>query len=100
MRQCPGVIRLVRARGHDEPAHVPDKVIDALRARERNGAIDLPNPGRRTLRIGDRVRISLGVFAGRSGLCVQASNRYVSVILLMLGAQRQVKLSRDAVELA
>jgi hypothetical protein len=33
------VIRVVRI-GDDEPVHVLDKVIDALRARERDGAID------------------------------------------------------------
>lgn len=35
--QCPGVVRLVRS--GDEPTHVPDEVIGAIR---RNGAIDLP----------------------------------------------------------
>lgn len=28
-----------------QTTHVPDKVIDALRARERDGAIDMPKPG-------------------------------------------------------
>jgi hypothetical protein len=40
------VIRVVRNWGHDEPTHVPDEVIDALRKRERDGAIDLPNEKR------------------------------------------------------
>lgn len=46
VKECPGVIRLVRSWGHDEPVHVPDEVIDALRKRERDGAIDLPNEKR------------------------------------------------------
>jgi hypothetical protein len=33
------VIRVVRS-GSDEPAHVPDEIINAIRKRERNGAIE------------------------------------------------------------
>jgi transcription antitermination factor NusG len=51
--QCPGVIRLVKI--GDEPAHVPDEVIDAIRRCER-GAIDTPRPeDARALKIGDRL---------------------------------------------
>lgn len=50
-------------------------------------------------RIGDRVRIVFGLYAGHSGLCVQVTSRYVYVLLLMLGAERQIRLKRDAVEL-
>ena len=58
MNQQPGVVRIVRI-GSDEPVHVPDEVIDALRARERDGVIDLPNEkrGRKNPRVEDRVRI-------------------------------------------
>jgi transcription antitermination factor NusG len=66
VRQCPGVIRLVRV-GGDEPVHVSDEVIDALRKREHNGAIDLPTE--RAPRIGDRVQIVFGPFVGHLGLC-------------------------------
>jgi transcription antitermination factor NusG len=94
------VIRLVRI-GGDEPVHVPDEVIDALRARERDGAIDLPNEkrGRKNPRIGDRVKIVCGPFVGQSGLCTQVSRQLIGVLLLMFKAQRQVRLRRDAVEL-
>jgi transcription antitermination factor NusG len=94
------VIRVVRI-GNDEPVHVPDKVLDALRARERDGAIDLPNEkrGRKNPRIGDRVRIISGPFAGHSGLCTQVSRLQIGVLLLMFKAQRQVRLRREAVEL-
>jgi transcription antitermination factor NusG len=100
VKQCPGVIRLVRI-GGDEPVHVPDEVIDALRKRERDGAIDLPNEkrGRKNPRIGDRVQIVCGPFAGQSGFCTQVSRQQVGVLLLMFKAQRQVRLRRDAVEL-
>jgi len=97
---CPGVVRVVRI-GADEPVHVPDEVIDALRARERDGAIELPNAkrGRKNPKVGDRVRIVLGPFAGHSGLCTQISRQQVGVLLLMFKAHRQVRLRRDAVEL-
>jgi transcription antitermination factor NusG len=79
VRQCPGIVRLVRI-GDDEPVHLPDKVIDALRARERDGDIDLPNRKARTEknpRIGNRMRIVFGLFAGHSGFCTQVSRQHV-----------------------
>jgi transcription antitermination factor NusG len=98
VRQCPGVLRVVKV-GGDEPAHIADEVIDALRKRERDGAIDLPKArGPRAPRIGDRVRIAFGPFAGHSGLCTQISRGHVGVLLLMFKAQRQIRLRRDAVE--
>jgi hypothetical protein len=46
--------------------HVPDEVVDALRARERDGAIDLPNEkrGRKNSTVGDRVQITYGPSQG------------------------------------
>ncbi|HEY2530136.1 MAG TPA: transcription termination/antitermination NusG family protein [Xanthobacteraceae bacterium] len=35
LHQCPGVIRLVKS-GSDEPTHVPDEVIAAIRKRVRS----------------------------------------------------------------
>jgi transcription antitermination factor NusG len=80
---------------------VPDELIDVLRARERDGAIDLPaNDKRRKVpRIGDRLRVVSGPFVGQSGLCTQVSRQQVAVLLLMFKAQRQVRLGRDAIEL-
>ena len=77
------------------------EVIDALRARERDGAIDLPaNDKRRKVpRIGDQLRVVSGPFVGHSGLCTQVSRQQVGVLLLMFKAQRQVRLRRDAAEL-
>jgi transcription antitermination factor NusG len=99
MRQCPGVIRPVRI-GDDEPVHVSDAVIDALRARERDGAIDLPTKyGRARPKVGDRVRVISGPFVGHCGLCTSATHQQFGVLLLMLGSQRQVTLRRDAVDL-
>ena len=55
-----GVLGLVMAGA--APARVADSIIDEIRSRERNGAIDLvkPSPFRR----GDRVRILQGPFTG------------------------------------
>jgi transcription antitermination factor NusG len=88
------VIRLLKS--GDEPTHVPDEVIAAIRRRERNGAIDLPK--KRGLKTGDRVRVVSGLFAGRSGLCAGVSREHIAVLLYILGAQRQVRLRDDAVE--
>jgi transcription antitermination factor NusG len=90
VRGCPGVIRVVRI-GADEPVHVADEVIDLLRKRERDGAIDLPNGkhARRNPRIGDRLRVVSGPFVGFSGLCTQVSRQQVGVLLLMFKAQHQ-----------
>jgi transcription antitermination factor NusG len=98
MRQCPGVVRPVRI-GDDEPVHVPDEVIDALRKRERDGAIDLPTKrGPRAPKIGDRVKTVFGPFAGHSGICTKVSRQQIVVLVLMLGSQRQITLRRDMVE--
>jgi transcription antitermination factor NusG len=97
VRQCPGVIRIVKS-GGDEPAQVPDAIIDAIRSRERDGAIDLPKRGPRPPRTGDQVKIVIGPFAGHLGICAAVSRGHISVLLFMLGAQRQVQLKHNAVE--
>src|SRR5262245_24675319 len=51
-RWCPGTVGLIM--DGSAPARVPDSVINEIRAREWNGAIELP---RRRSRRGDRVRI-------------------------------------------
>jgi hypothetical protein len=56
--------------GEEAPAHVPDAIINAIRSRERDGALDPPE---------------------RRGL-----QQRVEVLLFMFGAQRQLPLSRDA----
>jgi transcription antitermination factor NusG len=40
VRQCPGVVRLVRSWGHDEPTYMPNKVIDDARTRRCNRLAD------------------------------------------------------------
>jgi transcriptional antiterminator RfaH len=93
--RAPGTNGLVLNGGG--PAHVPDSVIDELRARERNGLIELPRV--RGLRAGDRVRIASGPFAGQFGLYAGMRPRQrVEVLLSLLGAQQRVTLPKDDVE--
>jgi transcriptional antiterminator RfaH len=63
-RWCPGVVRLVQDGA--QPAKVPETVIEDLKRRKRNGAIELPPPP--GLRRGDQVRIVRGIFAGQLAL--------------------------------
>ena len=58
---APGIVRLVMD-GAARPARVPDKVIEALQAREKNGVIDLPKPPPRL-----RVGAACGSPVGHSG---------------------------------
>ena len=62
---CPGINHLVM--NGERPARVPDRVIEELRSRERNGVIELPEPPPR-LRPGARVRVTGGPFRGHWGL--------------------------------
>jgi hypothetical protein len=80
IRQCPGVIRVVRC-GGDEPSHLPDEVIAEIRARERTGAIELPKC---KLKAGDRVQINSGLLAsGRDA--GTASRKHIKVLLNLRG---------------
>jgi transcriptional antiterminator RfaH len=89
-RWCPGVRDLIRD-GDGTPAAVPDSVIEEIRRRERNGAIELP---RRTMRVGDRVRILAGPLRGYVALYEGMSGfERVAVLLQILGAATRVTLA-------
>ena len=93
---APGVASLVR-NGDGGPAHVPPALIDALRSRERNGLIVLPKP--RGPRMGSRVKVTIGAFAGQLGLYAgMRPHQRVEVLLTLLGGQQRVSLSREAIE--
>jgi transcription antitermination factor NusG len=78
------------------PARVPDIVIEEIRSRERNGAIELP---RRQLKAGDRVRILAGPFRGHLAVYAGMSGRArVEVLLGILGTATRVTLSTRDVE--
>ena len=86
-RYCPGVIRLVM--DGDRPAKVPDRVVEALKEREVDGFVKLPEPPPR-LRPGGRVRVTGGPFQGHLGLVAgMAPLERVIILLSMLGAQQR-----------
>jgi transcriptional antiterminator RfaH len=94
-RWTPGVVRIVLDGG--VPARVPDAVIAEIRARERNGLVELPK--RETFHVGDQVRILQGPFAGHLGLYAgMRAHERVLVLLALLGGQQRVELAKDDVE--
>jgi transcriptional antiterminator RfaH len=89
-----GITRLIR--NGDEPAAVPDSVIEALRAREgENGFIELI---RRRFETGSLVQIKEGAFASCLGLIegMRDEDR-VTVLLDLLG--RKVRVNVDELSL-
>jgi transcriptional antiterminator RfaH len=93
--RAPGTLGLVMNGGG--PAHVPDSVIDELRSRERNGLIELTKP--RAPRVGSRVKVTVGPFAGQLGIYAGMKPHHrVEVLLMLLGGQQRVSLSREAIE--
>ena len=95
--RAPGTNGLVMNGGG--PAHVPDNVIAELKSRERNGFIELSKP--RGPRIGSRVKVTIGPFAGQLGLYAgMKPHQRVEVLLTLLGGQQRVSLPRDAIESA
>jgi transcriptional antiterminator RfaH len=94
-RWCPGVIRLVMDGA--APARVPDAVIEEIRSRERGGLVELPKPP--LARLGDRVRVTAGPFAGHVGLYAGMKPRdRVEVLLRILGGAQRVTLAASTVE--
>jgi transcriptional antiterminator RfaH len=94
-RWCPGTVGLVMNGG--APVRVPDVVLDAIRARERNGLVELPKLPR--FKPGDTVRIGRGAFQGRLALYAdQPAPERVAILLQLLGAERRLELAADAVE--
>ena len=87
VRRTRGVVRLVTDGG--VPARVPDAVIAELRARERNGLVQLPEL--RRFRAGDRVRVLHGPLIGLEGLVAGTRpSQRVEVLLGLLGRARAV----------
>jgi transcriptional antiterminator RfaH len=94
-RWAPGVIRLVLDGGG--PARVPDTIIDEIRARERDGLVELPKRPR--LQAGDQVKILQGSFAGHLGLYQgMRSHERVLVLLSLLGGPQRVILPKSDIE--
>jgi transcriptional antiterminator RfaH len=94
-RWCPHIVRLIAA--GDGPVHVSAAVVDEIKARERDGLVELPK--REAFRVGDAVRVSHGPFAGCVGLYAgMRPHERVLILLALLGGQRPVELARGAVE--
>lgn len=87
-----GVVRVLR--DGDNPAHLPDRVVVDLHAREINGVVRLPS-----LRRGQTVRLVRGPFRGHLAIYEGMSGRERErVLLTMLGQQvRTVIRVGDAV---
>ena len=80
-----------------QPARVADSVIDDIRARERNGLVELPRPP--GLQQGDRVLILTGPFAGHLAIFAGMKPReHIEVLLSFLGSQQRVTLPKGDVE--
>jgi transcriptional antiterminator RfaH len=93
-RWCPGVVRLVM--DGLQPAKVPEAVIEEIRGRERNGAVELP---KRRLQYGDRIKILAGPFRGHLAMYAGMSgSERVAVLLQILGGQQRATLARRDVE--
>jgi transcriptional antiterminator RfaH len=87
-----GVIALLRS--GDKPAQLRDDVVTAIRSKERNGLVKLPQPP--GLKIGDKVRIVRGSFQDRVGLFDGMSARDRSHVLLeLLGRQVRVEIRKS-----
>jgi transcriptional antiterminator RfaH len=96
-RWAPGVSTLVMI-DKATPARVPDRVIDEIRKRETNGAIDLIKP--RPFRRGDRVRILKGPFTGRFAIFADMRPKErVEILLQLLGGEQRVTLAKKDIEL-
>jgi transcription antitermination factor NusG len=80
-----------------EPARVPNSVISSLRAREKNGLIQLPQkPG---MRRGDQVQILRGPFTGSLAIYDgMRPHQRVAILLMMLGGVQRVELPKRDIQ--
>ena len=80
-----------------QPAKVPDRVIDEIRGRERNGLIELAPPP--SLRRGARVRILAGPFRDHLAIFADMKPRErVEILLQLLGGEQRVTLAKKDIE--
>jgi transcriptional antiterminator RfaH len=94
-RWAAGVCKLLMG-GDGRPAVVSEVIISEIRARERNGLVELPKP---QLVPGAKVRIVEGPLSGIEGLCAGMRPRArVEVLLALLGGHQRVTLPRADVE--
>lgn len=94
VRKLPSVIGYIRGASTAGPVPVPDAVIEALRARERDGP---PARSGDRLAVGDPVRVVGGPFAERLGTCAAVGQNDVVVLISVFGAEREIRIRRAAV---
>jgi len=93
-RWAPGTLGLIM--DGLTPTKVPLAVIEEIRARERNGAVELPD---HRFHYGDRVKILAGPFRGHLAIYAGMSARErVAVMLQILGGPQRVTLAERDVE--
>jgi len=78
IRSTLGVASLVRF--GQEPARIPDELVDFLKARE--GEAGLHEWAEQNYRAGDRVRVAEGAFRGYEGILLARNSRERVVVLL------------------
>lgn len=93
IRSTVGVSKLVRFGG--EPAPVPDKLIEALRAREnKQGVQDVPL---HSYQRGQKVRIEEGPFMGYEGIFLaKTGEERVLVLLDVVGKQAKARVDIES----
>lgn len=95
IRSTLGVASLVRF--GQEPARIPDELVDFLRARE--GDAGLHEWAEQNYRAGDRVRVAEGAFRGYEGILLARNSRERVVVLLdILGHQVRTKADVSQLE--
>jgi transcriptional antiterminator RfaH len=96
VNSTPGVHRLICF--GDRPARMPDREVDAIRAR-MNGAGLVVLPPKPRFKLGDPVMVTGGVFCSQLGVYDgMGSRQRVMVLMQILGAERRLAL--DAAHLA
>lgn len=87
----PHVMRLLMS--GDQPAQLPEDVVNQIRKREHNGLVKLPKVSQQLLKKGQKVRIIRGSFEGQIGLYEGMSgNDRQRVLLDLLGQAVSVEL--------
>jgi transcriptional antiterminator RfaH len=85
-----GVLQLLRS--SDKPARIGDDIVEAIRGQEKNGVVKLPE--QEAWHVGDRVRISSGMFLGHVGLFDGMSARErVFVLLDLFGRKTRTEIA-------
>jgi transcription antitermination factor NusG len=95
VNRTPGVLGILM--DHVGPARVTDSIIAGIRASERDGMVELPEPP--DWEIGTPVKIIHGAFLGQLGLYdgMRAAER-CAVLLNLFGAERRVDVARSDIE--